>query len=61
MEPPTIGELSFRHFQKKRKGEGRGGSDFSPHKYGGVGKMGGVVFKKGEYHILVFTYFHNTK
>ena len=59
MEPPTIGELSFRHFQKK-EGGGAGGSDFSPHKYGGVSKIGGVVFKKGEYHILVFTYFHNT-
>ena len=30
--------------------EKRRGSDFSSHKNGGVGKIGGIVFEKGQYH-----------
>ena len=37
------GWLSFRNFRENVGGGGRGDSDFS-HKYGGVGKIGGVVF-----------------
>ena len=39
-------------FKCSRKKGWEGGSDFS-HKNGGIGKIGGVVFKKGS-----ITYFH---
>ena len=41
--------VSFRNFQKKGVGEC---SDFS-HKKGGVGKMGGLFYKKeGDYYLF---------
>ena len=42
----------FKCSRKKVGGGGGGGSDFS-HKNGGIGKIGGVVFKKES-----ITYFH---
>ena len=52
--------VEFFKFSRKKGGGGGGGSDFS-HKNRGIGKMGGVVFKKGGIFILTnpFKYYRS--